>query len=253
MCQAKPLPRCSSHAPGLVQAAEYKYQIAKTTSDGHKAKVAKMIDSARKSGISEEDIASAAHPSLHRLNVARIKMRQSIDEANERLRDLWEAELHHDATKVGFKTLTSNAVLVGREQRTSNALELKAWHKKLRALKGNDGKSIFARDGDEWMRNAVLEEEYTVAARKYKEESFQYTAVTGELRKMKDRFDELGIKANKTNDEFKEMDRLKRQAVVVREQQAKIHYAMILERAKKNLIDNCLEVDFKKKVDEVHV
>lgn len=245
MCQAKPLPRCSSHAPGLVQAAEYKYKIAKSATDKQRAKVEALIDIAQSKGLSEEAIASCSDASLSKLKVAKEKLRQCIDESNERLRDIWEAELHCDATKIGFKTLTSSASLQNRDQRTENAVALRAWHKRLRAVKGNDGKSIFDKDGDTWMRNAVLEEEYTVSARKYKEQSFQYNSVTDTLKKMKFQFEELNQKPGKNAEDMKEMERLRQGAVSIREQQNRIHYAMILERTKMNLIDTSVTTEFK--------
>lgn len=245
MCQAKPLPRCSSHAPGLVQVSEHKYQQAKEASDKQRARVEALVAAARSKGFSEEEIESATAPALSRLNAARGRMRQYVDESNERLRDIWEAELHYDATKVGFKILTSNASLKNREPRSENAIILREWHKKLRSTQGQDGKSIFDKDGDTWMRNAVLEEEYTIAARKYKEQAFQYTTLNGEMRKLKQQFENLSQKTDKKNEDFKELDRIRKTANAMREQQSKIHYAMIVERAKKNLIDNSLTAEFK--------
>lgn len=245
MCQAKPLPRCSSHAPGLVQAAEYKYKIAKSATDKQRAKVEALVDVARNKGFSKEDIDSCSDASLNKLKAAKEKLRQCVDDSNEKLRDIWEAELHSDATKIGFKELTSNASLQNRDQRTDNAIALRTWHKRLRAVKGKDGKSIFDKNGDAWMRNAVLEEEYTVAARKYKEQSFQYNSVTDELKKMKFQFEELNQKPGKNSEDMKEMERLRQSAVSIREQHAKIHYAMILERTKMNLIDTSVSTEFK--------
>jgi hypothetical protein len=250
MCQAKPMPRCSSHAPGLVQASAYKYQIAKAATDKQKDKVESLILTARSKGFSEDEIEAATNPALTRLSQARTKLRQCIDESNERLRDIWEAELHYDATKVGFKELTSNASLQNRDQRSENAMALREWHKNLRSIKGNDGQSIFSKDGDEWMKNAILEEEYAISSRKYKEQAFQYAAVTGELKKMKATFDLLALKTAKTPDDVKEMERLKRHGVAVREQQSKIHYAMILERTKKNLIDTSVSESFKETLEK---
>lgn len=245
MCQAKPLPRCSSHAPGLVQAAEYKYQLAKAALEKQKSKVETMTASIRGKGLSEEVIAQGSHPALTRLSASRVKLRQYVDESNERLRDIWEAELHYDATKIGFKALTSNPALGNREERTNNAVALRSWHKRLRSIRGNNGKSLFDRDGDVWMRNAVLEEEYTVASRKYKEQAFQHNAIGGELRKMKARYEELAQKHTKNSEDYKELERLKQNAYDMRVQQSRIHYAMILERAKKNLIETSVTDDFK--------
>jgi hypothetical protein len=46
------------------------------------------------------------------------------------------------------------------------------------------------------------------------------------------------------------MERLKRHGVAVREQQSKIHYAMILERTKKNLIDTSVSESFKETLEK---
>jgi len=249
MCQAKPLPRCSSHAPGLVQAAEYKYQVAKAALEKQRAKVEVLTNGLRSKGFSDEALAKAKDPALSRLAASRAKLRQCIDESNERLRDIWESELHYDATKIGFKAITSNPALGNRDERTNNAIALREWHKRLRSIRGNNGKSLFDRDGDVWMRNAVLEEEYTIASRKYKEQAFQYNAINGEIRKMKSRFEDLTQKASKTSEDYKEIERLKQHASAMRDQQNKIHYAMILERAKKNLIETSVTDEFKHALD----
>lgn len=251
MCQAKPLPRCSSHAPGIVDAADYKYVVKKAEADRQHAKLLELIESFKERGFSEEEISQATGAKFSRIRTAREKYRQKNDEANERLRDVWEAELHRDATKVGYKELLTNPLMPGRELRLENATALRAWHKRLRAIKGNDGVNLFGKSADSWMKESVLEEEYKEATQKYRELAFQFNTIGAEGRRLKEEFNVVSEKATKTAEDRANLENLRVKAAVMRSNQTKVHFAMVFERTKKSLIQDSLSVEFKESLQTV--
>lgn len=234
MCQAKPLPRCSSHAPGLVRAAKYKYQSAKTEMESLNERIVKLENVAREKGLPLNSLEQANIPLARKILRTRARIIEQKKLLDNRLRDVWEAELHFDATKEGLSALTVvKDKTVHQEYRHKNALSLRSWHRLLRSKKGENQVSIFAKEGDPWLRKAVLDDELRHASSNYENYESQFQSISdrgkGISANLKEAQSKPGVSRNGVENMKGELERLKKR-------QIELHYLMILERTKKNLI-----------------
>lgn len=248
MCQAKPLPRCSTHALTLVAAADRQHENKKLKVQTYKDRLDRLLAVAKNDGHTAEDLENLTSPKLSSIKRTKEKYRIAAEELNDRLRDVWEAELHVDATKKGFKELQSNPEMKLREQRLENARLLRAWHKKLRLMKSEDGTKIFSRDGDAWLRNAVIEDEYKVATKNHIELAFRYNTVNAESRKIHAAVEEARKNQNPNPAERVQINNLDKKKNELEGQRYALHFAIVLERAKRNLLATSITKEVKDEI-----